>query len=231
MHKTSSIKIKNGFSLLELSIVLTIIGLLVGGILVGRALIRASEVRSVVSDVNRLKTEISTFRLKYGTLPGDAINASTYLGGSAVNGNNNSQIDYLLGLPGEEYYAWQHLALAKMTAGDYDGSTTNLPKSRISNGFYRISYQTNVYGKSGNMISFNALNQTFSLAHDPILNPADAHSIDGKLDDGLADKGRVLAFNPEGVPGCVTNDYTAGSGDYILTNNSVLCKMFFILEY
>ena len=38
------------FSLVELSIVLVILGLLVGGVLSGQALIRASELRSIATD-------------------------------------------------------------------------------------------------------------------------------------------------------------------------------------
>ena len=81
------------------------------------------------------------------------------------------------------------------------------------------------------MISFNAMNSLFNLAHNAILTPTEAFSIDGKLDDGNADKGKVLGFNPEGVPGCVTNDHTSATGDYILTNNGVLCKLFFLLDF
>ncbi len=222
---------KDGFTLVELSVVLVVVALLVGGIVVGKSLIHASEIRAVISDVNRFKTEISAFRLKYGALPGDIPFATSYLDATATNGDGDSQIDYLLGAPGEEYNAWNHLSLAKMTAGNYDGTTTSLPKSKLGGGYYRISFQTNVYGKNANMISFNAMNVAASLAHNAILSPTDAFSIDAKMDDGLADKGRVFGINPSGVPGCVTNYYSASSGDYILTNSDILCKLFFSLDY
>ena len=54
-----------GFSLVELAIVLVIIGLITGGILTGQELIRASELNSVASDYNKVKTAINTFQLKY----------------------------------------------------------------------------------------------------------------------------------------------------------------------
>jgi prepilin-type N-terminal cleavage/methylation domain-containing protein len=40
---------KQGFSLIELSIVLVILGLLTGGILTGQNLIRAAELRSITT--------------------------------------------------------------------------------------------------------------------------------------------------------------------------------------
>lgn len=62
---------KHGFTLIELSIVLVIIGLIVGGIMVGRDLIAAAAVRAQVSQIETYKTAANTFRTKYGYLPGD----------------------------------------------------------------------------------------------------------------------------------------------------------------
>lgn len=219
------------FTLIELSIVLVIIGLIIGGILVGRDLIRSSELRSVTADVTSFEAESSAFRLKYKGLPGDIYNATSFFGAGAGDGNGNSRIDYLFGAPGEEYTVWQHLSAAQMVDGTFDGTPTSLPESALTGGMYRMSYQTNVYGISGNMISYNAMNTEYNLAHNAILTPQEAYSVDVKLDDGLADSGRVLGFNPEGVPGCVTNYHSAASGSYILTNDEVLCKLFFRVDF
>ncbi len=62
---------KSGFTLVELSIVLVIIGLIVGGVLVGRDLIKAAEIRAQVSQIEKYNTAVNTFKLKYGYLPGD----------------------------------------------------------------------------------------------------------------------------------------------------------------
>jgi prepilin-type N-terminal cleavage/methylation domain-containing protein len=45
---------RQGFTLVELAIVLVIIGLLVGGILVGQDLIKAATVRTTVSDIEKI---------------------------------------------------------------------------------------------------------------------------------------------------------------------------------
>lgn len=60
-----------GFTLIELSIVLVIIGLIVGGVLVGQDLIKAAEVRSQIAQIESLNTAVNTFRGKFNGLPGD----------------------------------------------------------------------------------------------------------------------------------------------------------------
>lgn len=60
-----------GFTLIELSMVLVIIGLLVGGVLLGKDLIRAAETRGTISQITKFATGANGFRLKYGFLPGD----------------------------------------------------------------------------------------------------------------------------------------------------------------
>jgi prepilin-type N-terminal cleavage/methylation domain-containing protein len=76
-----------GFTLIELSIVLVIIGLIVGGVLVGRDLIRSAAVRAEISQLEKYTTAVNTFRGKYDCLPGDCINATTFFGATAPNGN------------------------------------------------------------------------------------------------------------------------------------------------
>lgn len=67
---------QSGFTLIELSIVLVIIGLIVGGVLVGQDLIRAAEIRAQISQIEKYNTAVNTFRGKFGAIPGD-MNAST----------------------------------------------------------------------------------------------------------------------------------------------------------
>ena len=91
MHKTevrASRTIDKGFSLVELSIVLVILGLLIGGILTGQSLIRAAELRSVTTQYQGYVTAVNTFRDKYFALPGDMPNAIDFHSPSTWSGKS-----------------------------------------------------------------------------------------------------------------------------------------------
>src|ERR1700678_1068516 len=64
----------SGFTLIELSIVLVIIGLIIGGILTGQDLIKAAEARAQISQIEKYQTAVNAFYNKYGYLPGDIPN-------------------------------------------------------------------------------------------------------------------------------------------------------------
>jgi prepilin-type N-terminal cleavage/methylation domain-containing protein len=90
------------FTLIELSIVLVIIGLITGGVLAGRELIHAAEVQRQVKQIQEYELAFNTFRGKYNCLPGDCGKAQDFFGtsvasGPVVNGNDNGLIDTNMG--------------------------------------------------------------------------------------------------------------------------------------
>ena len=113
-----------GFTLIELSIVLVIIGLLVGGVLVGQDLIRAAELRNIVTQVEQIDTAVNTFRLKYRCLAGDCANATTFFPTSA-NGDGGKYVGNrssgTAAQRKEHWNFWQQLALAGLIEGTYTG--------------------------------------------------------------------------------------------------------------
>jgi prepilin-type N-terminal cleavage/methylation domain-containing protein len=61
------------FTLLELSVVLVIIGLIVGGIMTGQSLISTSAIRAQVSQITKYQSAVAAFQNKYNGLPGDLV--------------------------------------------------------------------------------------------------------------------------------------------------------------
>lgn len=134
----------NGFTLIELSIVLVIIGLLVGGVMVGNDLIRASQIRSTISQIEGYNSAVNTFRNKYGGIPGDLkyteaqafglyrITHAPYIGyygygdgdGFIRSANGANPPNTATQLYGEPFMFWRHLSDAGLVNGNY-GSGLN----------------------------------------------------------------------------------------------------------
>lgn len=150
----------SGFSLVELSIVLVILGLLAGGVLTGQSLIRAAELRSVTTEFSRYQAAVNTFRDKYFALPGDMTNAISFWGAAhatpatcavtastsalTCNGDGDGRIwPSSATVSNESYRFWQQLANAGLIEGQFDGIThgattysstaANSPKSKLNN--------------------------------------------------------------------------------------------------
>jgi prepilin-type N-terminal cleavage/methylation domain-containing protein len=86
MRANRTNKKHGGFTLIELSIVLVVIGLIVGGILMGQSLISAAAVRAQISQIEKYNTAANTFREKYGYLPGDITATAASQFGFAARG-------------------------------------------------------------------------------------------------------------------------------------------------
>lgn len=134
----------NGFSLIELSIVIVILGLILGGILSGKTLIHASEIRSISADLSKHRAAFFAFRDKYFQLPGDITNATSFWGSAGGVGHEsdatciavsstsmatcNGNGSGLIGIDGafgeyyERFHAWKHLSNAGLIEGSYTGA-------------------------------------------------------------------------------------------------------------
>lgn len=75
---------KAGFTLIELSIVLVIIGFLVGGVLVGQTLLTAAAVRAQATQIEKYNAAVNTFYGKFQYLPGDMPQAAVQQWGFTV---------------------------------------------------------------------------------------------------------------------------------------------------
>ncbi len=159
-HYNRAIKQRAGFSLVELSVVLVILGLLTGGILAGQNLIRGAKLKSITSAKESTKMALDIFRDQYLDLPGDLPDATDYWGavggagagaacftadasaGGTCNGNGDGKINYAPGATagsdvwewGERFHLWVHLAYAGLIEGKYTGKTDHPSLSFIGKG-------------------------------------------------------------------------------------------------
>ena len=212
-------KNNRGISLLELALVMVAIGLILGGIFAGRALIRSSQIVGVLSDYEAYKKEFAAFKDKYQALPGDMPNAESFWGTdtgcpsssytatvhtATCNGDGNGQISGY-----EMFRAWQHLSNAGMVQGGYVGmsasgsmllaqSGVNVPSSTLDRGAFLIYYQgptdatnLNVFQGDYDHILVFGIPSSSTQTMGPILTPAEAFMIDMKADDGLPGTGTV----------------------------------------
>lgn len=227
---------KQGFTLLELSIVLVIIGLIIGGVTVGSQMIRSAELNSVISDVNKYKTAIQTFKLKYNALPGDMPNATDYWGDDSTicadatitdgtpgtcngSGDGNISFNVVGGTPiSEQLRAWEHLSLAGMITGTYHntGSTAmtavdvgvNIPAASIEPGGFLFTTRHSHFGrKNKNQLWLAAGTSTFSFDSIASFPLSAMYGIDRKMDDGRAATGDVYGYNTNSMGAGVAADH------------------------
>lgn len=237
---------KTGFTLLELSVVILVIGLLVGGILVGDQIQRAAEIRKTINEVNDYKMSFSIFKDKFGTYPGDLRSASSSLGCTAgtfpvgCNGNQDGTVTVTgspVGQGDEQLRAWQHLSLANLIDKQYPGIATvlnqndigiNVPKAKVYDkaGFYVHTLWFNGYPGNGTGVYFtlgSLVPNNYNYA--PSIAPNELKEIDLKMDDGLPKSGEVLGGWPNT---CITN---AGAGTEYASSNAILCDAAFLIKY
>ncbi len=135
---------RRGFTLIELSIVLVIIGLIIGGVLVGRDLIAGATVRAQISQIEKYNTAIHTFRVKYGYLPGDIPEpaASSFglqtRGQYAGEGDGNNILEGVISdaasqncptcnAAGETVMLWEDLSFANLIDATFSAASPTTP--------------------------------------------------------------------------------------------------------
>lgn len=113
--RRSSLQRNRGFTLVEISIVLVIIGLILGGILNAQSVIRNAQTKDAIKALNDMAAAARQFNDRYGMWPGDYSNAATSLPGQiapCANGGGNGQVS-----AAESICATQQMILAGMLRG------------------------------------------------------------------------------------------------------------------
>ncbi len=223
----------SGFTLVELSVVLVIIGVLIGAVIAGKLLLSVADVRTITSEVEKYQSSIVAFHEKYMSLPGDMSDASTTWTG-AGNGDEDGMITWTSGTEGPKM--WDHLERSGLSAhvGAMTGTGadaeigTNIPQSLFGSG--EGGYYVDCEGSgdtdcndSGDYNHLGFGRQDSSGLNDTgILKPQSAYEVDAKMDDGKAGSGRVRGFADSGS--CLA------SGEYDYDDNTIDCYMEFKLN-
>jgi len=116
-----------GFTLVEIAIVLVIIGLLLGGILKGQEMITQAKIKNLIADFSGISAAYHGYQDRYRAIPGDDPGAAARwaVAPAAVAGTGDGVVggDYnLTGAPpagagGESRQWWDHLRRAGFVAG------------------------------------------------------------------------------------------------------------------
>jgi len=190
---------RSGFTLVELSIVLVIIGLIVSSVLVGQDLVRQAELRSTVTQFEQFQAAVKTFKTKYNALPGDVTGATTY--DWTGDGDNNGILD--AGADGhgatDNVFFWSHLGAsgAGLISGTYSGAAIEddstmgdfLPEADAGN-FWGVFYDSTT-GYNHYIIGATTPATDGDFTTTATLIPSDALSLDSKIDDSRPGRGIV----------------------------------------
>lgn len=234
-------KSTNAFTLIELSIVITIISIIMITISFGGSLIKTAKINSLIKEIGNYKAAILAFKNQYGSYPGDLINASTiWTNCTSVSTNCNGNGDGLVSYSNEAQQVWQHLVLANLISGNYDGSQFAAAKFHPFLIWMLEANTNNIYTIAKN--SKNSLelmmNNNGSLGGS-FISSVDAYRIDQKIDDAIPSDGLMYTLDVLDS-GCIkqadniTNaspSYNSLKTSYNLTQNKKVCdRLYFYFD-
>ena len=208
---------QSGFTLVEISIVMIIIGLLIGGTFGGMKLVEISEVSRTIRDLSAIDSGALTFKDTFGRLPGDIASPSTRLpnctSGPCSRGGDGNRILGVAGLSAlgealttssEKFTMWSQLAAAGLIDGPRNEDDMEFGAGQMASpigGGYRLNGYLNAIianGRSTNRHTIyvtnvpSALIDASQMPNHRFLQCSVLKSIDTKIDDAMPHSGIVL---------------------------------------
>ncbi len=242
--------VRHGFTLVELSIVLVVVGLIVGGTMIGKDMYEQAQFAKIASSLEPYQAATARFVDKYQGLPGDITNATRFWPtapscptGSATgtrNGNGDGLVAAGTYTGSERTTFFQQLAYAGMIQGRYSSAW---PLGPLVQGEHSITlpFDTTAVPRSYTTADTTLFYQTQMLGNVLLVGRGDTSSfivgyvgsfkrcaaalvIDQKIDDGKPGTGRVQ--HPRTF--CTTdNTMTSGNtADYDAQSQSGVVLLF-----
>lgn len=208
---------QQGFTLVEIAIVLVIIGLLLGGILKGQELITSARVRNIADQNSGVQAAYYGFVDRFRQVPGDwqQANAAQAIPGVTTGGNGNGRLDEGSNAWVEALAVWEHLSRAGFIQGAYIGGNaapaaadTNLAPRNAFNGFL-VLFRSDDY-----LDTDNPPTQRLNLVMGRGIPVNVMRELDLKVDDGLPQSGvlrhavttnAIFGETGQSVAACVDN--------------------------
>jgi prepilin-type N-terminal cleavage/methylation domain-containing protein len=234
-----------GFTLIEMSIVLVIIGLIIGGIVKGQEVVANARAKSQVAQLDAIKGAVYTFQDKFGYAPGDLKGNAILQLAAGTDGNQDGYITVtqsstvtsvddsvdVSGSTSESPTAWLQIASAGLlSAVNLNGvalstaTTANYPGKIATSYVWLATFWNSNFGITG----ISARLQAGTGKPTPILRMQDAASIDQKFDDGSPATGSIYV-SAATVTNCVSST-TAGASytqATTLSNVTLTCVLDF----
>ncbi len=139
-------KAQQGWTLLEIVLLVLIVGLILAGVIKGQEMITSAKVKRIAGQLDEIRAAYLGFQDRFKALPGDfaEVDVAFECAGSCLRGNGDGRIrSDSTPLNGsqvhEDLLVWTHLSLSGFLKGDYrmvDGESlatdANSPKSPFS---------------------------------------------------------------------------------------------------
>lgn len=221
---------QEGFTLVELAIVLVVIGLIVGGVIGAQTLMNNARVNNMDTTLKGYSAAMLSYSGTYGAMPGDDTAAATrfpaapmglanvtsttaaatapdgLITGTAPFSNPAATITATL----EQQMIWHHLRASALL--ENEATHWGQPAGPFSGSFW--GFQNNAFDmNTGLSICLSAVPQ------------AQAAQFDQQFDDGASNSGTVRAFQVAGGRPATNVDTQAPSANYNTAGTYIVCKL------
>jgi type II secretory pathway pseudopilin PulG len=214
-------RVQAGLSLVEMTIVLVVMGLLVGALLFGQELVVTSRSKAVILQLNELSVAVAAYRDRYRAIPGDDAQAQGRWNLTAVpaavpsspgDGRIDGTYNQAAAVPeAESRLFWWHMRQAGFMPGSTDPASPAVAAQQPLNaagGFVGVTMGAGP----------TTLGLTDLIVCAANLPGKIAIEVDGRLDDGKPNEGSVRAQRqtaPNENLGTAAASYVEDGGTYL----------------